>query len=146
MKLAEDPKIDAVCTVSQMARILKLSRPRFYQLVGLGVFPPPAYCCSTRKPLYPSRLQEVCIHIRMTGIGLNGQYVRFYSKRTIAKQESQHHQLRAILREMGLSVSVQQLTDAARQLDLSLKNQTAKDPESIRELFIHLHGECGEAI
>ena len=146
MNMPKKHDADAVCTVSQMARTLKLSRARFYQLVGLGVFPPPAYCCSTRKPLYPSRLQEVCIHIRMTGIGLNGQYVRFYSKRTIAKQESQHHQLRAIFREMGLSVSVQQLTEAARQLDVSLTDQTPTDPESVRKLFLHLHAEWKEAI
>ena len=40
----------AVVTVSEMARMVGLSRARFYQLVRAGVFPAPAY--KKGRPIY----------------------------------------------------------------------------------------------
>ncbi len=132
----------SICTVSQMAIKLKLSRARFYQLMDTGVFPPPAYCCSTKKPVYPTRLQGICIEIRRNGIGFNGQLVRFYGQRKKAKPKPEHKQMVAILREMGLRVSIAQVRKAIRKLGLSTAENTIADGESIRELFMHFHGEC----
>ena len=74
-----------VCSVVEMAKRLKLSRARLYQLIDLGVFPPPVYCIRTRRPLYPLSLQQRCVQIRKTGIGDNGQLCVFYTPHKTAK-------------------------------------------------------------
>jgi len=131
----------AVCTVTQMAKRLRLSRARFYQLVESGVFPPPVYCCLTRKPLYTLELQETCIRIRQTGIAFSGQFVRFYDHRKARKPDSEQNQARIILRSMGLSVTAVQMQEAQRQLKWPGRRQKLTDPETIRLLFRYFHGE-----
>jgi hypothetical protein len=43
----------AVVSVSEMARMVGLSRARFYQLQQAGVFPLPVYDVASRRPVYP---------------------------------------------------------------------------------------------
>jgi hypothetical protein len=135
-----------ICTVSQMASRLKLSRARFYQLMNNGVFPPPAYCWRTKNPVYPTRLQTMCFEIRQTGVGLNGQYVRFYSQSKSTKPKSQHKQLADILREMGLKVTPQQVKQTLVQLHLPTTKEVATDTETIRLLFKHFHAGCQRGV
>ncbi len=130
----------AVCTVTQMAKKLSLSRPRFYQLMTAGVFPPPVYCLVSRMPLYPLDLQEICFRIRETGIGVNGQLVRFYDRREVRKPDSELRQAGTILREMCLSVTATQIRKALGQLKLRGTGQKPTDPEVIRSLFNYFHG------
>jgi predicted DNA-binding transcriptional regulator AlpA len=49
----------AVVTVSEMARMVGLSRARFYQLQKTGVFPAPSY--QAGRPVYAAEMQEVCL-------------------------------------------------------------------------------------
>ena len=70
----------AAVTVSEMARMVGLSRARFYQLVEAGVFPTPVYCVSTRRPMYVEELQEVCLTVRRRNCGVNGKPVLFYAR------------------------------------------------------------------
>ncbi len=70
----------AVVTVSEMARMVGLSRSRFYQLVEAGVFPQPVYSVSNRRPIYVEEAQKVCIEVRRRNCGVNGQPVLFYSR------------------------------------------------------------------
>jgi len=51
----------AAVSVSEMARIVGLSRSRFYGLVNEGVFPPPVYDLRTRRPFYDLDLQQRCL-------------------------------------------------------------------------------------
>lgn len=76
-----DNDLKAVCSVSDMANQVDLSRTRFYELMKEGVFPMPTYCVRTGRPYYPLELQQRCIEIRKTGIGHNGQLMMFYSSR-----------------------------------------------------------------
>ena len=71
----------AAVTVTEMARMVGLSRARFYQLVNEGVFPPPVYCVRTRRPIYVEDLQKVCLEVRQRHCGVNGRLVLFYSAR-----------------------------------------------------------------
>ena len=76
-----DNDFGAVCSVTELAGKIGLSRARFYQLMEKGVFPKPVYCTRTRRPFYTLDLQQKCIDIRKTGIGYNQQPVVFYSER-----------------------------------------------------------------
>jgi hypothetical protein len=46
----------AAVIVSEMARMVGLSRARFYQLRKAGVFPLPVYDVATRRPVYTEEL------------------------------------------------------------------------------------------
>jgi hypothetical protein len=69
----------AIVTVSEMARMVRLSRARFYQLVRAGVFPAPVY--DKGRPVYTEEMQEVCLEVRRTHRGVNGEAVMFYARR-----------------------------------------------------------------
>lgn len=70
----------AIVTVSEMARMVGLSRARFYQLQKAGVFPPPFYNPATKRPFYDESLQEVCLEVRRKNCGANGKPVLFYAR------------------------------------------------------------------
>jgi hypothetical protein len=69
----------AIVTVSEMAKMVGLSRARFYQLVRGGVFPPPVYRLG--RPVYTEELQGVCLEVRRSHKGVNGEPVLFYARR-----------------------------------------------------------------
>jgi len=77
--MSEETK--AIVTVSQMARMVGLSRARFYQLQKAGAFPPPLYAVETRRPIYDEELQKVCLEVRRRNCGVNGKPILFYARR-----------------------------------------------------------------
>lgn len=70
----------AVVSVSEMAKMVGLSRARFYQLVNEGVFPQPLYNVANRRPIFDEALQTICLEVRRRNCGVNGKPVLFYSK------------------------------------------------------------------
>ena len=81
-------------SVSDMAKQLKLSRDRFYDLIGAGIFPPPAYNTSNRRPVYPPELQILCLQVRDTGFGFNGRTVVFNrTKRSVERRPRRDPQI-----------------------------------------------------
>lgn len=73
----------AIVTVSEMAKMVGLSRARFYQLVRAGIFPPPVYRLG--RPVYTEQMQEVCLGVRKSHRGVNGEPILFYTKRRPSK-------------------------------------------------------------
>jgi hypothetical protein len=69
----------AVVSVSEMARMVGLSRARFYQLQKAGVFPAPTY--QAGRPVYTEDQQKVCLEVRRKNRGVNGEAVLFYARR-----------------------------------------------------------------
>jgi len=67
-----------IVTVAEMARMLSLSRARFYELKRQGVFPEPTRR-PTGRPVYTRAQQESCLQVRRTHQGINGQPVLFYA-------------------------------------------------------------------
>ena len=61
-----------VVSVADMARMLSLSRARFYQLVNEGIFPYPIYSVHTRRPYFSEEMQQVCLDVRKRNCGING--------------------------------------------------------------------------
>src|SRR2546421_635077 len=72
-------ELRAVVTVSEMARMVGLSRARFYQLQKAGVFPAPTY--QGGRPVYTEDQQRVCLEARRKNGGVNGEPVLFYARR-----------------------------------------------------------------
>lgn len=65
-------------TLLEMSKMLGMSRARFYQLLGT-VFPKPLRSDKGR-PYYDKPLQEVCLRVKATNQGIDGQPVQFYGR------------------------------------------------------------------
>ena len=136
--------LKAVCSVSQLAEKLDLSRARFYQLQKIGVFPMPVYCIRTRRPFYPLDLLQRCQAIRRTGIGHNGHPVIFYKMRKDKPIKPQNQlnpdykQLTDTLRQLGLNVTSNTVKNAVDTLYPEGMSSHTDDGTVLRELFRYL--------
>ena len=70
----------AAVSVSEMAKMVGLSRARFYDLVQRGVFVSPVYSLSNRRPFYTAQMQQKNLEVRQTQRGVNGEFALFYLK------------------------------------------------------------------
>jgi len=136
MDTSADRDLGAICSVTEMAAKLRLSRARFYQLVEMAVFPPPVRL-GTRRPFYPADLQEKCLEIRKTGVAFNGLPVLFNRRRKKSRRRSMHGAqydgLVTALKNMGLEVSGRTVKHAVHVLYPAglAENQN----ELLRDLF-----------
>jgi DNA-binding transcriptional MerR regulator len=71
-----------IVSVSEMARMLGLSRARLYQLMKEGVFPSPTRPNNGGRPFFDREQQEQCFTVRRTNCGINGQAILFYAMRS----------------------------------------------------------------
>jgi len=71
-----------VVSISEMARMLGLSRARFYQLIGT-TFPFPVYYIATHRPFYDEEGQRVCLDVRRRNCGIDGRPLMFYARRSV---------------------------------------------------------------
>lgn len=68
---------------SQMARLLNLSRSRFYMLIAPeeGIFLPPIYNIETKRPFYTRKMAQINLDCKRKNQGVNGRICMFYSAR-----------------------------------------------------------------
>lgn len=71
----------AVVSVTEMARMVGLSRARFYQLVRRGTFPPADPDPASRRPCYGEEKQRLVLEARRRNCGVDGRPVLFYCRR-----------------------------------------------------------------
>lgn len=137
----------AAVTVAEMARMLGLSRARFYQLIG-SAFPYPVYDVATRRPFYDEEAQQKCLEVRQRNCGIDGKPILFYCRRSpvsmpirkktmqVTKTKSSSDLLEG-LRSLGLVVAQAQVDAAVKQL--FPKGIDGVDPgQVVRSIFIHL--------
>ncbi len=137
----------AAVSVSEMARMVSMSRARFYQLIEQGVFPKPEYELSTSRPFYGEEAQTSCLDVRRRNLGINGRPVLFYPTRTMAtavkrpsktkpRPTNPHVDLIDSLACLGLPVSAQQVESAIR--DCYPSGLVDDQGVVVRTLFLHL--------
>jgi hypothetical protein len=140
----------AIVTVSEMARRCGLSRARFYQLQKVGIFPPPLYDVSTRRPIYDEELQKVCLEVRRRNCGANGKPILFYARRNPLtpgppmpkKAKTPKINCHAELIDSLLALGMAGVTDA--QVGLAVKEvypqgtSGVEQAEVVRTIFLHL--------
>ena len=78
----------AVVSVAEMARMVGLSRARFYQLMNAGAFPKPEYDERTKRPQYTEELQRQCLEVRRRNCGVDGKPIMFYARGHRLPQEN----------------------------------------------------------
>src|SRR4051794_25107506 len=78
--MSEQKATKVAVTVAEMARMVGLSRSRFYQLIGTA-FPQPERQPGTGRPIYTEAQQEVCLEVRRRNCGIDGKPILFYARR-----------------------------------------------------------------
>ena len=78
--MSVEKETKAAVTVAEMARMVGLSRSRFYQLIGTA-FPQPERQPVTGRPMYTEAQQEVCLEVRRRNCGIDGKPILFYARR-----------------------------------------------------------------
>mgnify|MGYP001806666823 CR=1 FL=1 len=154
--MSTNPQTKVAVSVADMARMVGLSRARFYQLVEAGVFPRPERHADTGRPFYSEEQQKVVLEVRRRNCGINGQPVLFYARRiptgptparpTRSKsarakptpKAEPHADLLAAVHALGMTaVTAAQLTKAVGEL---FPNGTVgvDEGEVVRALFLRL--------
>lgn len=138
----------SVVSVAEMARMVGLSRARFYQLVNDGVFPSPLYRIETRRPFFTQEMQESCLEVRRRNCGLNGRPVLFYARRlgtpiakakaTPPKNSHKHADLIEGLRALGLTTVTAVQVEAALERCMPNGKSGIDDETVLRTVFLFL--------
>lgn len=150
--MAESIKTKSAVTVSEMARMVGLSRSRFYQLQG-SAFPHPIYDRETRRPLYTAEQQQVCLEVRHRNCGINGRPILFYAsnpkspdgKRTnrkprvkTAKATSRYAAIIDGVKSLGLNPATASQVEQAIQKLFPAGISNVEQGEVIRAVFVAL--------
>ena len=77
----------AAVSVTEMARMVGLSRARFYQLVKKGTFPIADQDHATTRPCYLEEKQRQILEARRRNCGVDGKPILFYCRRNDAGQK-----------------------------------------------------------
>lgn len=139
-----------VVSVSEMARMVSLSRARFYQLIGTA-FPHPLYDVVTRRPAYTEELQKVCLEVRRRNCGIDGKPILFYARRpgtvvstakpkrksTTAKK-SQYAEIVEGVKSLGLTSATAAQVEAAVSQRYKTGTAGVDLGEVIRTVFLDL--------
>lgn len=134
-------------SISEMARMVGLSRARFYQLIG-STFPSPIYDVATRRPFYSEELQIVCLEVRRRNCGIDGKPLMFYARRLassdpvkrskrIPKTTDNHSHLIQGLKSLGLTPTTAQVEAAITEL-YPRGVESVAPGELLRAVFLHL--------
>ena len=117
----------AAVSVAEMARMVGLSRQRFYQLMGT-TFPYPLYDVKTRRPFYTEEMQQACLEVRRRNCGIDGKPVLFYAsghrprvQRPVGKRKppARRNQCEGLLdglTALGLAASEKQVAEAVKHV------------------------------
>ena len=145
-----DNNAEVKCPVNftAMAEMLGLSRIRLYQLIAEGVFPMPAKHRRTDRPYYTPQLQEQCLEIRKTGIGLNGETVIFNTKRKnkIDLPPEFYDELIETLKNMGLKVTRDKVKGALQVMRPKGLQQFVVGSDLVRDLFGYFKNGCKKSV
>ncbi len=145
----------AAVSISEMARMVGLSRQRFGQLRGT-TFPEPDIDPVTKRPFYSEEKQRICLEVRRRNCGIDGRAILFYARRSdfngqtsrrrsaqpkpsSTKPTDRHADLIDALKALGLAAVTAAQVDAA--LDELYPNGTAglDQADMIRAVFVRLH-------
>lgn len=142
----------SIVNVTMMARMVGLSRQRFWQLANEGVFLLPVYDIRTKRPFYDENMQHTNMRVRQTNYGLNGRPILFYARRTPVKSTQAkpqprrsnsskaspiHDSLVKGLKQLGLAAATSDQVEAALQ-KLYPAGQPNDEGAILRTIFIHL--------
>ena len=140
----------SVVSVSEMARMVGLSRQRFHQLRG-NTFPQPDFDPSTNRPFYNQEKQNICLSVRQRNCGIDGKPILFYARRcdvgvrrtkqkptTPKTKTNQHTHIVESLKALGLQSATSSQVEAAVKNLFPDGTKSVDEAEIVRTVFLHL--------
>lgn len=136
---------ERIVSVAEMARMVGLSRSRFYQLIG-SKFPHPLYDVATHRPFFNEEMQRVCLDVRRRNVGIDGKPIFFHCRggnSPLPKEKpktikaNQYADLIEDLEALGLTATADQVGDAMRFLYPSGVGAT-DESDVLRAVFLHI--------
>ena len=137
--------IKQIVSVTEICKMLQLSRARYYQLVNRGFFPKPLYDDRSKRPYYNLELQQKILECRHSGIGADNSFMLFYSprkKETTSQMRKKKidpvvKEMTETLESMGLETTVKQVQQALSDI-YPEGTDTVEQGVVVRELFRYL--------
>ena len=134
-------------SVAETARLIKMSRSRFHQLIGT-VFPQPKRD-ENGRPYFDREQQELVVEIRRRNVGMDGKPILFRAtgsrtssapRRPKAPQVNQDHRdVLVAVRELGLTqATIKDVDECVRSLFSD--GQLPDHGDLIRRVFLSLNG------
>jgi len=149
--MATENSLKSVCSVTAMAKKLILSRSRFYDLLNQSVLPRPVHCPGTNHLFYTLELQQQCLQVKQTGIGVNGQPVLFYLPRKHKAAGKKYAddinpdyftiRLFGLLKNMGASLRKLQLRTILKRMYPNGLPEWPIDQAELKKIFNYAGGE-----
>ncbi len=147
--------IPPVVSMTQMAKLLNLSRSRFYQLITEKILLPPIYSLNSKRPYFTEEMARQNLEVRRSNVGINGQIIIFYAgrskttntdphKKTVkekpTKQSSpgRHGDLIDALEGLGIENITDSQVDAALSKCFPDGTDNIDKDEILRTIFRHL--------
>ena len=137
-----------IVSMTEIAKMVQLSRARFYQLLEQGFFPKPLYDDRSKRPYYDLELQNKILESRQSGIGVDNSFMLFYSPR---KKENvtnmKKKQVDPMVKELSETLIEMGLDTTAKQVEQGLSEvypEGIGDQEQgivVRDLFRHLKSD-----
>ena len=152
--MPENARVKAAVSVSEMAKMVGLSRARFYELIERGVFTRPVHALTTKRPFFTAELQQVNLEVRQSQQGLNGEFVLFYqrqeqgrARRAVrrSRQSSRHGEHADLihgLRSLGIDPTAAEVAQAIESCFPGGTNGTDQSTV-LRDVFRHLRCSNG---
>jgi hypothetical protein len=133
-------------TIAEMARMVGLSRSRFYQLIGKAM--PEPNRDEAGRPYYTEEQQRTIIEVRRRNCGIDGKPILFYAPRNSIPSSSprrpskkqvndQHVEIVDGVRALGLPVNVAQVDAVIKEL-FPAGVGGVDQGEIIRQVFLSL--------
>lgn len=146
--MASDAEIKKAVSITEMARMVGLSRARFYQLVRQGKFPSPDKEEGTSRPFFSEDKQRQCLEVRRRNCGIDGKSIMFYARRrdigiTRQKDErkkpasNENFELIDGLKALGLNATQSQVVQALKELFPDGVERTSQS-EILKVVFLHI--------
>lgn len=135
-------------SVTEMARMVGLSRARFYQLVKKGTFPKADQESLSNRPCYLEEKQRQILDARRRNCGVDGKPILFYSRRIDVGQKrttkpvrqqktNQFTDLLDGLAALNVTTNVTQVEPLVKEL-FPQGTQTIEPGEVIRAVFLRI--------
>ena len=140
-------------SISQMAKLLNLSRSRIYQLIEQNILLKPVYLISNKRPVYTKEMAIVNLEVKGRNQGINGQVLMFYTARNIDRvipskkvkkspqsdtQNSQYTDLIDALESLGLEGITPAQIDSAMRACFPTTVPDSSDDEKLTTVFRYL--------
>lgn len=145
----ENKPSKSIVSVSEMARMVGLSRQRFHQLRG-SAFPEADYNPETKRPYYNAEKQQVCLDVRQRNCGIDGKPILFYARRNdvgvVRKPQKKKStkvsngkfdHITEAIRALGMKTNSEKVGEAINSLFPNGIEHT-DEAEVIRSVFLHL--------